>query len=153
MRTYCNNRHKWTRVQFDLVHWEAIWTVRRKLPDTKKMQTSKIMHGWLPVGHMRQHITGISQCPGCPCGDETIRHVFQCPNERMNATRKKVLATMLKEGIKQKIKRPVMEAICHLIHSESKEVTNLMRDHHSPAIKEAIEQQMKLACIYYSEAT
>ena len=144
MRTYCNKRHKWTRGQFDLVHWEAIGTVRRKLPDTQKMQTCKIMNGWLPVGHMRQHITGISQCPGCPCGDETIRHVFQCPNERMIATRKTALATMLKEGIKQKIKRPVMEAICHLILSESTTAPNLILDHHSPAIKEAIEQQEEI---------
>ena len=37
-----------------------------------------------------------------------------------------------------------MEAICHLIHTESKMETNLTLDHHSPAIKEAIEQQKEI---------
>ena len=37
-----------------------------------------------------------------------------------------------------------MEAICHLIHNESKMESKFILDHHSLAIKEAIEQQRQI---------
>ena len=41
------------------------------------------MHEWLPVGHMVGHITGVSDCPGCPKNDEDISQVLSCPNQAM----------------------------------------------------------------------
>ena len=62
----------------------------------------------------------------------------------MVETQKLALANMLKEGAKKKIKRSVMEAVCHVITTESCGNTNVEREHHTPAIKEAIEQQRQI---------
>lgn len=95
MIKHCRKRFKWWDDEtFDLVNWDSIGTVRRQLTDTKKMQTSKIMHGWLPIMHMRHFVTVISQCPGCGCTDETMEHLFQCPHEKMQQTRRDALAKM-----------------------------------------------------------
>ena len=87
VRDYCNDRHKWKEGTFEMVSWESIGTVRGNMGNTKKMQTCKIMHGWLPIMHMRQWITGVSQCPGCSCQDETMEHLFRCPHPTMKTTR------------------------------------------------------------------
>ena len=49
--------------------------------------TYKIMYGRLPLEYMRHHVTGINQCPGCECEDETIQHLFQCQNQQMKDKR------------------------------------------------------------------
>ena len=77
-KEYCTSKYEWSEETLDSVYWKSIGQVRRQMTKTKFMQTSKIMHGWLPTMHMRQHITGISQCPGCACQDETIDHMVAC---------------------------------------------------------------------------
>ena len=52
MREYCCRRFEWDDSTFDTIHWEIIRTVRRKLTRTKRMQTMKVMHGWLSIMHM-----------------------------------------------------------------------------------------------------
>ena len=144
MRTYCNKRFKWRNNEFDMVYWDAIGTVRRGFNDTKKMLTSKIMHGWLPVGHKRQHITGVNQCPGCPCNDETIHHLFVCPHARMVETRTKAFKQMLKLGRKAKIKRSVIEAVCHVMKEECAGTDRYILPTHAPAIRDAIDEQRRI---------
>lgn len=73
---YCRQRYGWDQSTFDAVHWTAIRTVHSNCTTTQQRQTSKIMHGWLPVGHMHGHATGNTHCPGCPCMDETMDHLF-----------------------------------------------------------------------------
>ena len=80
MEEYLKTKYNWDDKILNNIHWPSIKTVRQQLSCTKQMQTCKIMHGWLPVVHMRHHITGINQCPGCKCTNETINHFLQCPH-------------------------------------------------------------------------
>jgi hypothetical protein len=75
MKEYCCHRFRWDDQQFDSVLWSIVRSVRKNITATEQMKTSKIMHGWLPVNHMRGHVTGITQCPCCPHPDETMEHV------------------------------------------------------------------------------
>ena len=82
IRQYCKERYGWTDDTFDKVHWDSIGSVRSQLSLSGKRQTMKLMHGWLPVMHKRQFITGINQCPGCRCEDETLVMYFSAPTWR-----------------------------------------------------------------------
>ena len=116
VRTYYKTRHKWDDETFDLVNWHSVGSVRNQLSNTKKMQTSKMMCGWLPIMHMRQFITGSSQCPGCLCTDETMEHLSQCPNEKMCKTREEAMARIKKLAKKRRIPQEVATAFCHYPH-------------------------------------
>jgi hypothetical protein len=65
MEEYLKTKYNWSKGTLNNIYWPSIKTVRQHLSHTKRMQTCKIMHGWLPVSHMRHHITGVNQCPGC----------------------------------------------------------------------------------------
>ena len=60
MRIYCAEKYGWTEEVFDMVSWDTVGRVQRKLTHTKRMQTYKNMHKWLLTGHMWQYITGIN---------------------------------------------------------------------------------------------
>ena len=53
MGIYCKERYGWTDDVFDIVSWDSVSRVCRKLMHTKRMQTCKIMYGWLPIEHIR----------------------------------------------------------------------------------------------------
>jgi ribonuclease HI len=103
MTAYMINKYSWTTDTIKTVNWASINSVRRTLSDTKRMQTCKIMHGWLPLGHMRHHITGINQCPGCTSTNETIDHMLKCPHLTITEKREVVLSQMLVKGKQNKI--------------------------------------------------
>ena len=111
LRSYCRTKYGWDEAQFESIDWQVIKTVRKRCPHTKRTQTSKIMHDWLPVMHMLSHMTSNSQCPGCPCPDETLDHLFHCPHLAMATTRNKIIATFRKKGLKRHIPRVVIDAI------------------------------------------
>ncbi len=93
-RAYCCKKYGWSRETFDLVDWDLIQAVRTKMGHTQRMQTSKIMLGWLPVMHMQAHITGQAQCPGCVCPDETMDHIFRCTNRVLGKKREELLLNL-----------------------------------------------------------
>lgn len=86
--SYCLGRHRWSEEAFDSINWDCIETVRCAIKSITLLgRTSKIMHGWLPIMHNLGKDTGITQCPGCECSDETFSHLFQCPHKLMRETR------------------------------------------------------------------
>jgi hypothetical protein len=88
IRAYCLTRHGWSERVFHSIHWDCIETVRCAIKSITLLgRTSKVMHGWLPVMHNLGKDTGITQCPGCECPDETFVHLFQCPHKLMKDTR------------------------------------------------------------------
>ena len=78
---YCLKWHKWREKDFHDVHWNSIESVCRLLPFKEQIRTCKILHGWMPVNHNLGKWTGITNCPGCKCKDETFEHLMQCTNE------------------------------------------------------------------------
>ena len=81
------------------------------------MQTSKIMHDWLPVMHMQAHMTGTKQCPSCPHPDETLDHLFHCPHPTLLAKREELLEHLRKKGLKLGTPRVVMDTILLLLQA------------------------------------
>ena len=144
MTAYMINKYSWTTDTIKTVNWASINSVRRTLSDTKRMQTCKIMHGWLPLGHMRHHITGINQCPGCTSTNETIDHMLKCPHPTITEKREEVLAQMLVMGKQKKIPKGVLTALIQLLTKHTTGATDYTTNTHSRAIQDAITQQMAI---------
>ena len=143
MEDYLKVKYNWTDEILNDIYWPSIKTVRHQLSQTKRMQTCKIMHGWLPVMHMRHHVTGLNQCPGCKCTDETIDHFLKCPHPKILAQRKLILTQMKTKGIKLKIPKDILNAIVQTlaIHTE----TSLPFYHkYKPEITTALKQQYRI---------
>ena len=83
LRQYCNTKYDWTIDISDSISWDTVRRARTGCTPTMLMQTSKILHGWLPTMHQRRHITGSAQCPGCAEENESFRHLFCCTNPGM----------------------------------------------------------------------
>ena len=144
---YRARRTKSIRVYlFDSVLWHSHGRVHKKLTDTKKIQTCKTMHGWLrlPTGHMRQHTTGINQCPGCDCTDGTIQHLFQYTNQQMVTKRNEMLQQLHKKGLKGKVPKHILKASCHVIEAECNGKADCIKRAYDKQVKEAIWQQQRI---------
>ena len=110
IRKYFKKKYKWTEETFNTVNWEAIGRVRKKYKRCKYMQSCKILHDWLPKGHMIGHVTGVGQCPGCKHQGETLEHALCCPNVLVR-NRAKIVAKVMEDKIK-KLKIPGHIAQC-----------------------------------------
>ena len=106
------------------------------------MLTSKILHDWLPVMHMLSHITGNSQCPGCTCNNETLDHLFHCPNHLMLSTRMSIVNTMRKKGMRRGIPRAFLDALSSLLSDHFNDTTSSLPAHSS--LREASLSQRTL---------
>ena len=62
------------------INWQAIARARAKHPIQKVVRISKMIYGWMPVGHNKVKCNlASSRCPCCNAQDETFLHLFQCP--------------------------------------------------------------------------
>ena len=140
--TYCMEKYGWEYDTFLLVDWEAVRSVRRKLTQTQRMQTAKLMHGWVPVMHMLAHETGNSQCPGCPHPDETLDHLFRCTNPRQVEARHTLLLSLRKAGLAKGWPRAILEALLQLLQ----DYVNGEQPHlpSTPQIRAAVESQIRI---------
>lgn len=148
MKEYCKEKYKWTDEVFDSIHWKSIKSVRARVGQTRFMQTAKIMHGWLPVGHMRCHVTKNATCPACGCRDETIQHMFQCPSSKMRKTRERVIQEAMTRGKNKKIPQHIMEAFCRTIKYEMGEEKRLISMMADTGVREAVKKQQEIGLKY-----
>ena len=131
---YCKKKYNWTQATCDSIYWEGIGRARQRGNRTQLMQTSKIMHGWLPVNHIVGRVTQITQCPGCHHRDETMDHLFHCPNLVIRRTideRLRALSTFfVKSRISRRFSVPFLEFLLayfaqnpepHTIHTLAQE--------------------------------
>ena len=143
LREYIKRRHNWNDTQYDSVNWHTIGVVRRRSDLGKQRFTCKLLHGLLPVNHVRRHITSVSQCPGCPCGDETIAHLFKCPNPKMVSKREEIIAALRKKGLR-KMSRKILCTVADIIeqYAAGEEINPTTTQH--PAVLDAIAAQGQL---------
>ena len=142
LRAYCMHKNGWTDATFDLVNWAAIRTVRSNLTKTQYMQSSKTMHGWLPVMHMQAHTTGCAQCPCCFCTDETLDHMYKCTNAEARKRREEVLVAFRAKGIARGIPRVVMETITKILYEYTNGLAPTTPAH--PGLANAVEAQRNI---------
>jgi hypothetical protein len=132
---------------FDNVYWPSGKAVKKRMTWGDFTQTCKIMHDWLPTGHMRRHITGTAQCPGCLHGDETLRHVLRCQHRLAEERRGALLAALQRAGTKKRVPGRIMNAVCRLIKIEAKGETLEMddvTDIDDAPLRKAVGQQMEI---------
>ena len=141
-RVYCCKKYGWNGETFDIVDWDLIRAVRTKMGHTQRMQTSKIMHGWLPVMHMQAHITGRTQCPGCLCPDETTDHIFHCTNRVLVHKREELLLNLRKKWLAAGIPRVITDALYNLLFAYLKRKAPPSHPH--PEIARAIAAQIRI---------
>ena len=137
---YCRQRYGWDHHTFDAVYWKGIRTVRLNCTTTQQRQTSKIMHGWLPFGHMHGNATGNTQCPGCPCPDETMDHLFRCPHQKLMESKEDLITTVCTKGMSSGIPRVIMETICRLLYDLVHGNVSIIPEH--PSLARAVRSQM-----------
>jgi hypothetical protein len=113
---YCMLKYSWDQRVFDAVAWKQVGNARRRCTTTQRMQTSKIMHGWLLVMHMQSHTSGSARCPLCPCLDETMDHLFHCPHPVLKCKRKIILEELREKGLKLGIPRVIIEVLSGLLN-------------------------------------
>ena len=85
---------------FNLIQWSLIRSVRVHVTHTIRMQTSKILHGWLLVMHMLSHMTTLAQYPGYLNTDETFDRLFQCPHPLLASMCDKIILALRKKELK-----------------------------------------------------
>jgi len=80
---------KWMNI--DLLTFHSInWTATRKVGSLHKIshggRTSKMMYGWLPVGHNWNTCNlELDKCPCCGEADETFANLLACKHEELKA--------------------------------------------------------------------
>ena len=114
---YCMEKYGWSQDVADSVSWRSVLSARNKCTATQLMQTTKIMHGWLPVMHMQAHISGTAQCPSCPYPDETLDHLFHCPHPLLQCKRELILEQLRKKGLKLRVPYPIVSTWCSILAS------------------------------------
>jgi len=114
---YCMEKYGWSSTVVDTISWQSVLSARNKCTDTQLMQTTKIMHGWLPVMHMLAHMSGNAQCPSCPHPDETLDHLFHCPHPLLQCKRELILEQLRKKGLKLQVPYAIVSAWCCILRS------------------------------------
>ena len=145
MQEYCKQKYNWIDEIFDSIHCESVGSVRWKFSPTMRTQTCKIMHDWLPTGHMREWTKEGTQCSGCEETNEKLRHVWQCPTPRMTEKEKTVIASV--KRMKRRRRYPnthMLEALCHVIQCEMDGEGNPVKKTHDTLLKTAIQAQQMI---------
>jgi hypothetical protein len=82
-RQYIRQTRDWNDEVFDSVDWHNFGQQFKALPITAKIQRSKLIHRWQPVGTQRLRDAKIkdpalAKCPTCRTKTETPDHLFLC---------------------------------------------------------------------------
>lgn len=142
LQDYCCRRYEWTSQVFHSVRWKSIHSVRKNMNHYHRRQTSKIMHGWLPVMHRQGIITGSTQCPACSCPDETMEHLFKCKNKALMEKKDTLIVEFRTSGISAGIPRAIMEAFSGLLYAFIHGTEVHLPEH--PGIAAAVEAQLEI---------
>ena len=86
LREYIKKRHNWTEAEMEKINWKALGEAKQRQNQQQSQRTTKLLHGWLPVGHNQIKMGKEGPCPSCGADDETILHLFQCTDKRMRTT-------------------------------------------------------------------
>ncbi len=102
------------------------------------------MHGWLPTGHMRHHITGTNQCPGCASTVKTIDHMLKCPHPTLKKKREEILKQLVVNGKHQKIPKGILTAFIQTLTTYTTGATEYTNNTYSRKIQDTITQQQSI---------
>jgi hypothetical protein len=148
-------RPQWTDQIWNTIDFATIGLAFKSLSVPKRIQTSKLLHGWLPTGHKRHQMDSLalSNCPCCNLEDETQEHIITCRDHRMRAARFKALTTLRSKIVTTKGSSTTWTILHNcLVHwSETKEppsidrmVLHIKDPRFVPQIRRAMQEQEQI---------
>ena len=82
------------------------------------VRTSKMLVGWLPVGHnWRHHGATTDKCPCCGRRDETFDHLFRCESSTLVALRRELLKDMSRVASAERLPPEVITLAIFILRS------------------------------------
>ena len=104
MTSYILQRLDITLDIFHTIDWDSIGTVRSSHHINRVVRTSKMLYGWLPVGHnwLKCNLTS-DKCPCCGAPDETFAHLLQCKHNDLKLARYEAYTTIENKSRELKI--------------------------------------------------
>ena len=89
---------------FHSINWTSIGRVRATHKFGRIVRTSKMMYGWMPVGHNWYKCKLESdRCPCCGAKDETFEHLLACDHEDLTVVKKNAYLRIQKKCDEAKI--------------------------------------------------
>jgi hypothetical protein len=80
--------------QYQSIDWRGIGLARRRKRHRHTSRITKLMAGWLNVGHQKIKMHKDGRCPCCRADDETQLHLFKCAQPDMVRTRTAALVSL-----------------------------------------------------------
>jgi hypothetical protein len=111
----------------------------------KTARISKLMFGWLPVGHnWRHHGAESDQCPCCGDPDETFEHLMECQEVGLVALRRECLQDMAASAAEKNIPSQVYSVMLGIVKRlvDGREPT--IPAESAPALLRAWESQKRI---------
>jgi hypothetical protein len=114
IKAHIMKKARWTKRTFDLVHWDAHERAFRRLPRYSQHSMAKLVHGLVNTNRQNHLYYGQSfSCPICQGPEETLLHVFTCPNSEAAAYRLLRLDELYTDLLKANTPPPILAAIKH----------------------------------------
>ena len=129
------------------INWSLIGRLCRryhKQSYSQFKQSSRCMHGWRPTMHMRQHITGVSQCLGCSSTQKTMHHMLLCPHALMKKKREEILSGLRNKGLKARLPRAVADALHAVIRNFFHSSTSDINSSRQQPLQDAMTAQRRV---------
>jgi hypothetical protein len=108
-----------TTDQYESIDWRGIGLARRHKRHRHTSRITKLMAGWLNVGHQKMKMHKDGRCPCCGADDETQLHLFTCAQPDMTRARTAALVSMaahLQEcGVPKQLHRTFMDLVKHYL--------------------------------------
>jgi hypothetical protein len=124
----------------ELIYWDAIKRNRKKMGWADECRTMKVMHGWLPIMHNLGKYKRLTQCPGCPCHDETFEHMYNCTHPLMKKALLESKQLLLDRAQACRINKRVTEAFMTCIECGIKG-TSAPTSNSIPELRRALADQ------------
>jgi hypothetical protein len=116
LREYVAKRLEIELATVDEIDQEVIAAARAANKWAKTARISKLMFGWLPVGHnWRHHGAESDQCPCCGDPDETFEHLMECQDVGLVALRRECLQDMAATAAEKNIPSQVYSVLLGIV--------------------------------------
>ena len=83
MKEYAMEKLMISSDQYDAINWTSLGAVKKRFKIQRSVRVSKILYGWLNIGHQKAKMGGDATCPCCGEKRETQPHLYSCMHPRM----------------------------------------------------------------------
>ncbi|EJK60627.1 hypothetical protein THAOC_18981 [Thalassiosira oceanica] len=115
LRERMMEKFDWTPSDFEKINFDAIESVKLRLPYMKSLQISKMLHNYSNTGSRREKYGYEGGCPSCAEPRETQLHLYRCTAPAMRASLTESLQQMEETLLRKHIPNIVVRHFMHLV--------------------------------------